>query len=71
MYVELLLFLHSLLCGLRLNISGAQHMIFLFLFLFFFMEGRAETRFKLKITYFDTMINYYLSQKFKLWKLWI
>ena len=70
MSVELLLFLHSPSCGLRLNISGAQHMVFLIFFFFFFMEGRAETRFKLKITYFDTMINYYLSQKFK-WKLWI
>jgi hypothetical protein len=30
------------------------------------MGGRAETRFELKTTYFDTKINYRLSQKFEL-----
>lgn len=30
------------------------------------MDGRVESRFKLWITYFDTIINYQLFQKFKL-----
>ena len=30
------------------------------------MASRAEIGFKLKITYFDTMLNYHLSQKLKL-----
>ena len=54
----------SIMCGSKvpLNMWGPIHGI-----LNFKMEGRVETGFELKTACSDTMIDYHLSQKLKMW----